>query len=430
MPASTKLRWLLPLVVCTTSCRPADSASDRPPYQTTFTAVNDTIIASTTGDVPQNLLHQLVVEWRATGDSTVQAIGDVSDMAVGADGTVWVWDGATPALWLLDANGTSLRRIGRPGSGPGEYRNANSIAVARDGALVMWDDGNARLTIYNPDGTYRSSPPLTFSDCCGLPVVIDTQNRIWLTSHPRMIGGKEKGIDPAEMSKPGDIGYFRYDSTGSLIDTVIAPTLPGADVLVTALHVSRTGIGGSAQQVPYGTYPRHEVSPLGHIVSTMSRPYAVHTQSEGKQVRVTREFVPPPVSEEERAQRRANIEHRMRRVKADFRWNAPEIPREKPPVSDIAVGLEGRIWVQLSVESEGYEPDPPVETREPSPPPVAFRAREKRWEVFEPDGRYLGRVVAPRQVSVFVRRGNQVWGVVRDETDLPVIVRMRIEPAL
>ncbi len=421
---------LLPLVILTASCGGSDATGA--PYVTTFATVGDTIVASTSGEVPDSLVHQFVVEWRATDDSMVQSIGDVSDIAIRVDGAVWVWDGATPALWLLDANGTSLKRISRPGSGPGEYKRANGIAVARDGALVMWDDGNARLTFYNPDGTYRSSSPLTFSDCCGLPVVVDTQNRIWLMAHPRMIGGKEKGMDPASFGRPQDVGYFRFDSSGALIDTIFAPALPGGDGLVTALHVSKTGIGGAARQVPYGTYPRYEVSPLGHVVSVMSRPYAVHTEDNGRRVRITRDFVPPPVPDEERVQLRANIEHSLRRVKADFSWNGPEIPREKPPINDIAVGLDGRVWVQPSVASEVFEPDPdpPQASREPPPPPIRYRFREKQWDVFEPDGKYVGRVRAERAISVFVRRGNQAWGVIRDENDLPLIVRLRIEPSL
>jgi hypothetical protein len=422
---STRLTWLPLFVVGMAACEPSGSAEAGRPYRTTFATAGDTTVAATTGDVPERLVRKLVVEWRAAGDS----LGDVSDMAIGVDDRVWVWDGTTPALWSMDANGSAPRRVGRPGSGPGEYRNANGIAVARDGALVMWDDGNARLTIYNRDGTHRATAPLTFSDCCGLSVVVDTLNRIWLTAHPRMIGGKERPMDPASFGKPQEIGYFRFDSSGALIDTVFAPGLPGADELVRALHVSKTGIGGAARQVPYGTYPRHEVSPLGHIVSAMSRPYAVHTESNGRPVRITREFVPPTVDDEERTQLRANIEHAMRRVKSDFAWNGPEIPRDKPPITDLAVGLDGRLWVQISVPSEVFEPEAPQGSRGPPPPPIRYRARDRRWDVFEPDGRYVGRVMAPRDVSPFIRRGNQVWGVVRDENDLPTIVRMRIEPA-
>lgn len=429
-----KFARLLSFVACLVACRNADSTDTSVPYKTTFATVGDTMVASTTGEVPDRLLRHLALEWRVSADSMSEPLGDVANMAVAADGQVWVWDDATPALLLLDANGTSVRRISRRGSGPGEYQTVNDIVVARDGALVIWDEGNARLNIYNPDGSFRTTATLTFSDCCGLPVVVDTQNRLWLRTHPTMIAGKDNPVDPAAFSRPQIVGYLRYDGSGAPIDTVIAPTLPGADGVLNAMTVTADGIGGMAQLVPYGSYPQYMVSPLGHVVSAMSRPYAVHTEANGRFVRVTREFTPVPVAEEERAQRRANIEFSMRRAKAGWTWNGAEIPRQKPPINELAVGLDGRIWVQLSVPSEPFEPDPqagepsPLPTTGPKPPPIKFRPGEKRWDVFEPDGRYLGRIVAPREFSLFVMRGNQVWGVMRDADDLPTIVRMRIDP--
>jgi len=209
----------------------------------------------------------------------------------------------------------------------------------------------------------------------------------------------------------------------------MAPVLPGADARVSALIITPTSFGGSMREVPYRAYARYAVSPLGHVVSALLRPYAVHTESSGRPVRVTREFVPPPVADAERAQLRTNIEFSMRRVVSDFEWNGPEIPNEKPPIADIAVGRDGRIWVQSSTLSEEFEPEEPGGPPADRPPPVKFRSGQKLWDVFERDGRYLGRIAASRAVSLYVMRGNQVWGVVRDEDDVPALVRMHIEPA-
>ena len=55
--------------------------------------------------------------------------------------------------------------------------------------------------------------------------------------------------------------------------------------------------------------------------------------------------------------------------------------------------------------------------------PVAF-------DVFEPDGRYLGMVRAPRGFSTRpqpVFRGDTVWATVRDDLEVPYIVRFRIQ---
>ena len=66
--------------------------------------------------------------------------------------------------------------------------------------------------------------------------------------------------------------------------------------------------------------------------------------------------------------------------------------------------------------------------REVEPPPIRFRNRENRWDVFQPDGRYLGRITASRLFRPYVMKGNTVWGVMLDEDDVPTIVKMRITP--
>lgn len=428
-PHRISSRRLLSVVAAAVTCGCSRPAAESVPYTTTFSTVGDTVIASTTGDVPETLIRHLVVDWRVRTESAPEIIGDVNSLAVGGDGQVWVWDGSSPALWLISAEGTLMRRVGRRGSGPGEYQSANGIAVARDGALVMWDDGNGRLTFFSQEGAYRTSASLAFADCCELPVTIDTLDRIWLTTRPRMIRGDGSAVDPVAMIR-NEIGYLRYDASGILIDTIMAPTLPGRDATLSALQVTSDDFRGAIVQVPYATYPRQAVSPLGHVVAAMARPYAVHTEANGQRLRVTREFKAPTVAEEERVQLRANIEFFMRRERQDFRWNGPDIPHQKPPIAGIAVGLDGRIWVQVNVPSEAFEPEPLTGSSRDRAPLVRFRPREKQWDVFEPDGRYLGRIAAPRAVDVHVTRGNYAWGVMRDANDVAEIVRFRIDPGM
>ncbi|MEO7362586.1 MAG: 6-bladed beta-propeller [Gemmatimonadaceae bacterium] len=409
------------------ACTSAGTADTPTSSATTFNTVGDSVIASTTGNVAEADVRHLAVDWRVSTDTGTDVIGDVRSIAVDGSGQVWAWDNSTPALWLVAADGASIRRVGRAGSGPGEYQDVNGIAVAKDGTLVMWDDGNSRLNFYSRDGVPRANAALTFSDCCGLPVSTDTLNRIWLTTRPRMIRSDLSAVDPRAMIK-NEIGFLRYDASGTLIDTVMAPTLPGRDAPVSALQVTSTDFGGAIRQVPYATYPYHAVSPFGHVISAMARPYAIYAEANGKHVKMTREFAPPIVTEEERAQIRANIEFIMRRENRGFRWNGPEVPREKPPITGIMAGLDGRVWVQLSVPSEASDVEPTSALSKNRPPPVNFRPTEQRWDVFEPDGRYVGRVAAPLGVDVFVTRGNQGWGVMHDANDVAAIVRLRIEP--
>jgi hypothetical protein len=102
----------------------------------------------------------------------------------------------------------------------------------------------------------------------------------------------------------------------------------------------------------------------------------------------------------------------------------------------LEVGLDGRIWIAIIPEvaprvgslssgggSIGGSPRTPPASRNADPVPP----RPALYDVFEPDGRYLGQVRVPARVSTVLRRGDHVWAVALDEDDVPRIKRYRIE---
>jgi hypothetical protein len=394
--------------------------------------VGDTVVARTTGEVPDSLMRRLVVEWETTGDpaDSAASIGDVSGIAVGPDGRVYVWDPATPALWLINPDGTGLRRLGRKGSGPGEYQRMSGLAVSRDSGILLWDEGNSRVNLYDRDGQYRSSTTLPISFCCpGDVATMDTMGRTWL----------EIELFPNDKSKPMAFRpgeeptvFLRLDSAGNVLDTLPVLDLPGDHAPLTAINESPTGISMSSSVMPYGTHTVRAASPFGTVVTGQGRPYAIYGEINGKPLRIEGFVTPVPVSAEERQQIRAFHEFRLRQVKADWSWTGPDVPAEKPAYFELNVGEDGRIWASLSSASE---PAPNARSSEPgrrgpAPPPILFRDRENRWDIFGADGRYLGRIGASRLFTPYVMRGDTVWGVMLDEDDVPTVVKMRITPGL
>ena len=389
---------LVPGLILAAACSDRGGASSF--YTTVVDTVGDTIVVRTSGDVPDADVRPLTVVWKTAPDvSDSVTLGDVSGLAVGPDGRVFVWDPQTPSIWLYDTRGRLVRRVGRVGGGPGEYDQLNGLAVRPDGRMVAWDAGNARLNVYDADGNTVTSWKLTVGGTyMSNGVTADARNRIWLNTSRRHV----------------------YDSVGVLVDSVAVPSYPTNDQI---LRARREGMS-SGHAIPYTTRSRSAISPLGFIVSGPGRPYAVNTIHNGRPLRIERETPAVPVADEERAQHRARIEAILTRVQPDWRWDGADIPTTKPPYSGLSVGSDGRIWVSLHVESEAFDPVLPRPPRPGATPVVRFRENERRWDVFEPDGRYAGRVLAPGEFTAYAMRGDTVWGVLRDENDVPAIVRM------
>jgi hypothetical protein len=121
----------------------------------------------------------------------------------------------------------------------------------------------------------------------------------------------------------------------------------------------------------------------------------------------------------------------LRRTEPGWRWNGLPIPDTKPPYKDFFVDMQWRIWVQLHAEAYLL----PEDAAKPPPDAPWLRDITQRWlepvvyDVFEPDGRYLGMVRAPigfLPKPPPIARGDTVWAVVLDDMDVPSIVRYRV----
>lgn len=102
--------------------------------------------------------------------------------------------------------------------------------------------------------------------------------------------------------------------------------------------------------------------------------------------------------------------------------------RSKPPFRELVTGRDGRIWVRLwtaASPKENEDHDPENARSEP----VTW-ASPFRYDVFEPDGTYLGAVNAPQGFAEFpqpVCDGDAVWAATRDALDVERVVRFRIK---
>ena len=96
---------------------------------------------------------RLVEDWRVGGDvDGAHSFGDVRGMGVLPSGGIVFMDYKDEQVHFLDAKGRPVHTVGRKGAGPGEFQQANGLAVSSEGIIMVNDPGNNRFTLLAANG--------------------------------------------------------------------------------------------------------------------------------------------------------------------------------------------------------------------------------------------------------------------------------------
>jgi sugar lactone lactonase YvrE len=117
-------------------------------------------------------------EWHPGGH--LRLFHEPNDAVVGPTGDVFVLQGhgkGEPRVLKFDKDGTFIKTWGGLGKGPGEFDLPHSLVFDAQGLLYIADRNNARIQVFDADGTYirESRHPGT---PCGLFMSAD--QHIWL----------------------------------------------------------------------------------------------------------------------------------------------------------------------------------------------------------------------------------------------------------
>jgi len=107
-----------------------------------------------------------------------------TSIAIGKDGNVLVSDEARNDVQVFDADGNFLSKWGSPGSGPGQFDHPSGLAVDHDGNVLVVDSLNNRVQKLTPEGQYISewgkagSGPGEFNNPWG--ITVDSQGSVYV----------------------------------------------------------------------------------------------------------------------------------------------------------------------------------------------------------------------------------------------------------
>lgn len=348
--------------------------------------------------------------------------GQISSVAAAPDGSVYVLDGQVPVLRRYGPDGSFVAQIGREGGGPGEYKQPTDLAVLPDGRVVISDPGNSRVSVFSPESEALESWPIPGGFFTTDQLQTDRDGNVYV----QIIA--ERHDDGTFTS-----GYMRVGPEGTPADTLRVPD-PGVETpRLIARSVSEDGRsrGMSWRSVPFWPTPTWTFSPNGHFVVGLGERYSLDARLPGgKVLRIERTWQPVPVEPDERANEEERVVASMRGTEPKWSWSGPAIPDTKPPFRSIRAGADGRIWVRLHQPAARIEEPEEETTGRPGRPVIpVLRWREPVvFDVFEADGRYLGRLELPDRAELAHAEGDVVWAVVRDELDVQRLVRYRIVP--
>jgi hypothetical protein len=335
--------------------------------------------------------------------------GNIMAIEVGPEGEIYVLDQQAQEIRSFDAEGTFLRRLGRPGSGPGELTPATTtVILSRGDTLLVPDMGAQRVNRYLTDGSEAGSFPIRMED--GIPMKwVQTPDHDLVQQAMTV---PAPGQQTAEMSNQ----LLLRGSDGAVRDTILA--LP----LGESFRMDDSG----PQFRLFGIETVWGLTLDGRLASGTTDTYRIEIRRlTGDLERViTKRSELRPVSESDR---------RVYLNALEEVWESQDVPpptREMvrnnlsfgewyPAFMNMLGGPDGTLWVQHvqtpdHVREAGGVFDLMQDVGAPD------------WDIFDADGRYLGVLRLPSRYNLMRVEGEQLYGVWRDDLDVQHVMRLRL----
>lgn len=367
------------------------------------------------------------------------ALGEVRSLAIGPTRELFVAQYMVGSLSVFSPEGRYLGAFGRTGQGPGEFENAPAWATWRGDTL--WVSDSFRSQSFDAEGRpqafirFRTSfPEESARYTPGLPLADGSfWGQHWLSPQlgPVPYGPETGSMSVRRFSASGDVlgviasielgdRFVQIDDGPSFREHPMWELLPGShfaqleqnvtrdrsalvllgDVAETSFEVLRIGLAGdtlSRWSVAYAPVP-------------VSRAFATWLGEQFAWLMAGDFSAGLPGW----ATRSTEARNRIRsKVSASF-WT----PRFHPPVREIIAGSDDTVWLLRELPEPGGA---------------------DRWEVYDSEGRLLGRVRVPEgrsghlpwapRLRLLDASRERIWATSLDELDVPYIHRFEISDA-
>ncbi len=441
----------------------ADSGqASEPAWRTERSIAGDTtvfrIIGANNPATTLTLVQEQVIGKRnGKPEETFQSIENVVPMP---DGGVLFFEYGAYSVRRFDSAGRYVNSLGRSGDGPGEWRSVTRIALTPDRKVLV--AGSGRFHLFEPNGELVSSWSMNFPNSSAgragslRAVTSDGYLHVstWLDDpfYPDslMSSGRRTNRDAVHRVRiESAASIMRPD--GQMPDTAFQPR---ARVLQPRFEYQNRGVP-SRTVIPLTPWYRVTYSTLGYWISGGDDGrYAFVLHMSAGPIRIESDLKPVSAPDAERAAQLYSWTYDLRRFDPGATPSLDLIPRVKAPFKGLVTDSQGRIWVLISQPGTRVAvdtmPDPALQGMRggaggggtaraagagAAPTNPAMHRPTEQWiepsvyDVFSPDGDFLGRVSLPPRSELGNAKGDRIWLVVNDELDVPSVVRYRVNSA-
>ena len=326
---------------------------------------------------------------------------DVTAAARQSDGDFVVVDRGARAVRLFDAQGTFVRTLGGPGSGPGEFTSPDRVMITAGDSVAVWDSQLFRITRFDAEGELAGVHTV---DLAAIAKAVEPP-LYPATVEPLRDGAFLVRLVEKIVRKGGfPSGAFR-DRSGALR---VSADFSEVDTLM---------FFGATEQIaveaPWGELPMppalarttritHQGNPTRICIGEQEAPEIECFDPDGSRTRLRWRSDPPPVTGEEiAAWREETVDLYGQKLAEDDVIRALALipdPAVRPDYSRITLDSSQNLWVEVGP------------TRERGSASIDYL-------VFDPTGALLGMVPLP-PIEVMEIGDDFVMGVYRDEMEV------------
>lgn len=309
-----------------------------------------------------------------------------------SDGRIAVANSGSGEIRFFDASGHFLKNSGGKGSGPGEFEDIFFLKKTVGDSLIAYDWRNRRVSVLTPQGDFVRSFEFTIlTTAGGFPIVAEPFPNGDLLLGTDMFAASEEIVTGA---KRDSAMYYVIGPEGETIETLGA--FPGGESYQTTDGESWVGGG-----LVFGKFGYAAVSGSGFYYGSSDHFEIEYRNQDGHLLRLVRlDHDALPVTQTDIdgyvSDRMARARPERRQIYETMFENMP-FPSTMPSYEDFRVDGEAYLWVSDFRKPGDVQP---------------------RWNIFDPEGVYLGVVETPPRFRISEIGSDYLIGSWRDDLDV------------